>query len=74
MSFTVPWAFLGLLTLPGVVLLYFLKRKRKEQVVPSTLLWRRAINDLRANSPFQRLRKNLLLLLQLPHLVEMHLD
>ncbi len=65
MSFTALAAFTGLLTLPGVVLLYFLKRKRTELVVPSTLLWRRAINDLRVNSPFQRLRRNLLLLLQL---------
>ena len=65
MSFAAPIAFFGLLTLPGVVLLYFLKRKRTELVVPSTLLWRRAINDLRVNSPFQRLRRNLLLLLQL---------
>ena len=55
----------GMLVLPAVVLLYFLKRKRNEHVISSTLLWKQATQDLRVNSPFQRLRKNLLLLLQL---------
>jgi len=50
---------------PAVVLLYFLKLKRTPLEVPSTYLWHKSIEDLNVNSLWQRLRRNLLLLLQL---------
>jgi hypothetical protein len=56
--------FLGLLAIP-VVMFYMLRLRRKEIVVSSTMLWNKFMRDLQANTPWQRLRRNLLLFLQL---------
>ncbi len=47
-----------------IVILYFLKLKRKPLQVPSTYLWKKSIEDLHVNSLFQWLRENILLLIQ----------
>ncbi len=58
------WALLSLVPI-GIILLYFLKLRREPVEVPSTFLWSRTIEDLHVNSLLQRLRRSLLLLLQL---------
>lgn len=56
------WFFLAMIPL---IILYFLKLKRPKLEVPSLALWQSVVNDQRVNSPFQKFRRNLLLLLQL---------
>lgn len=65
MSFLTPLAFIGALLAIPVILLYMLRLRRREIVVSSTFLWQQIIRDNEANTPWQRLRRNLLLLLQL---------
>lgn len=48
-----------------LIALYLLKQKRQDRVVPSTLLWEKVLSDIQARHPFQKLRANLLLLLEL---------
>ena len=48
-----------------ILLLYMLRLRRQEVLVSSTLLWQRLLRDREANRPWQRLRRNLLMLLQL---------
>lgn len=48
-----------------ILIMYMLKLRRRDVLVSSTLLWQRLLRDREANAPWQRLRRNLLLLLQL---------
>jgi uncharacterized membrane protein len=65
MSFLSPLAFVLVgLTLP-LVLLYFLKVRRRERRVSSLLLWDMAKRDREASAFFQRLQRDPLILLQI---------
>lgn len=60
-----PWGWLLALVPIGIISLYFLKLRREPVEVSSTLLWGKTIQDLHVNSLLQRLRRSLLLFLQL---------
>lgn len=65
MNFLTP-AFLALAALAApIIILYMLRLRRREVTVSSTMLWQRLMQDREANTPWQKLRRNLLLLLQL---------
>jgi Ca-activated chloride channel family protein len=65
MGFLAPFALLGLLSVPIIVAFYMLRLRRARHPVSSTYLWTQLVRDVEANAPWQRLRRSLLLLLQI---------
>ncbi|MBV6458548.1 MAG: hypothetical protein HONBIEJF_01679 [Fimbriimonadaceae bacterium] len=66
MTFQNPGALWWFLPVGGVILaLYFLKMRRQDFRVPAVFLWPERVDEVRANSLFQKLRPNWLLFLQL---------
>ena len=65
MNFLAPTAFAFAAAIPVVVVFYLLKRKRVVRLVSSTLLWQKFLAETQASAPFQKLRKNWLLILQI---------
>lgn len=65
MGVTNLWPLFLLLTIPPVIMLYILKRKYKEEIISSSLLWKEVYKNTRANTPWEKFKKNILLLLQI---------
>src|SRR5205807_5907843 len=65
MNLLVPAALAFSAIIPIILLFYFMRPKRQERVVGSTLIWKQALQDIQASRPWQRLRITPLLLLQL---------
>ena len=65
MNLLAPTALVFSVIIPIILLFYFMRPKRQERVVGSTLIWQRALQDIQASHPWQRLRITSLLLLQL---------
>ncbi|MEN6316406.1 MAG: BatA domain-containing protein [Clostridiaceae bacterium] len=60
-----PWGLLALLAVPVIIILYLLKQKHEEFITSSLYLWQNALQDIEANTPWQRLKKNILMFLQI---------
>ena len=65
MSFLYPAAFAGMISLGLIVLMYMLKQKQTIEAFSTTMLWEKAVLRTMANKPWQKLRKSLLMFLQL---------
>ncbi|MFH1676178.1 MAG: BatA and WFA domain-containing protein [bacterium] len=65
MNINIPASLAFLAAIPVIVALYLLRLKRRKLVVSSTFFWTETIRDIQANVPFQKLRWNILLFLQL---------
>ncbi len=71
MQFLTPFGFfLALLAIP-IILLYMLRLRRKQVQVSSTFLWIQLLREQQANAPWQKLKHNLLLILQLMFLMSL---
>lgn len=68
--YSLPSAIFFLLLIP-LILFYFLKLRRPQVRISSLVLWQQVLNDQRVNSPFQKFKRNLLLLLQILMLVSL---
>ena len=65
MSFNSPLYLIFILGLIPIILMYLLKKKHEDIVLSSNYLWEKALRDIEANKPWQKLRNNMLLFLQI---------
>ena len=65
MGFYSLWPLALLVLAPIIILLYILKQEAKEHKVSSTMLWREVYRNIEATKPWEKLKKNLLMLLQI---------
>lgn len=59
------WPLAFLITIPLVVLLYILKRKYKEVEISSSFLWKEAYKNTKADTPWEKLKINIMMILQI---------
>lgn len=65
MKFLNPWGFLFGLSIPGIIILYLLKQQHQDVIISSTFLWDKTIENAQASVPWQKLRRNILLFIQI---------
>lgn len=65
MHFMNPQGAFALFAVLTILVLYILKQRMEPRTVSSTYLWKKALARMEADRPFQKLRRNLLLFMQL---------
>lgn len=65
MKFLYVWPFFLLLLIPIIIIMYLLKQKAVETPVSSLFLWKEIYRNVEANTPWEKLKKNWLLFLQI---------
>nr|WP_300003807.1 BatA and WFA domain-containing protein [Tissierella sp.] len=65
MIFSSPLYLIFILGLVPLLLMYLLKKQHEDVTLSSNYLWNRMLKDIEANKPWQKLRNNLLMILQI---------
>lgn len=65
MKFVNSWPLIFLTFIPLLIFLYLLKQKSQDHIIPSTFLWKEVYKNVEVSTPFEKLRYNIMLLLQL---------
>lgn len=65
MEITNWWPLAFLLLIPVIILLYMLKQKAKEYPFSSSILWKEIYHSVEATKPWEKLKKNILMILQI---------
>lgn len=65
MQFTRLWPLCFLIAIPALILLYMLRKQNQQRMISSTFLWQEILEHHYAERPWQKLRKNRMLLLQI---------
>lgn len=60
-----PLGLLALLAVPVIILMYLWKQKYQQKQVPSLFLWEQVLTQTKSQQPWQKLKKNKLMLLQI---------
>lgn len=59
------WPLAFLILIPVIIFLYILKEKAKDETFSSTMLWQEIYKNLEAKTPFEKLKHNILMYLQI---------
>ncbi len=65
MTFSNLWPLGFLILIPVIIILYLLKQKVNDQPFSSTMLWQEIYKNLEAKTPFEKLKNNILMYLQI---------
>lgn len=65
MTFQNIWPLFFLVLVPVIIFLYLLKQKAKEQEFSSNILWKEIYKNIEAKNPFEKLKYNILMYLQI---------
>lgn len=69
MRFLYLWPFILLILIAVIILMYLLKQKAVDQPFSSLFLWREMYRNMEANTPWEKLKKNWLMILQIITLI-----